>query len=99
MQLNDQRATISSVSNGTYAPNLYVEGQDSGTFTIMGGAGGISGMVGAFRVEGKHMTTRTAPGAFCFSGVAYLRFPRFANRQRVVRPDFRVQNGNLARLV
>ncbi len=27
-------------------------------------AGGISGMVGAFRVEGsKHMTTRTAPGA------------------------------------
>ena len=62
--LTDQRATIASVSNGTYAPNLYVAGQDSGTFTIMGGAGGISGMVGAFRVEGsEHMTTRTAPGA------------------------------------
>ena len=30
---------------------------------IMGGSG-ISGMVGAFRIEGrKHMTTRTAPGA------------------------------------
>ena len=64
MPLTGQRATITSLPNGTYAPNLYVEGKDSGTFTIMGGAGGISGMVGAFRVEGsKHMTTRTAPGA------------------------------------
>ncbi len=61
--LTGQRATITSLPNGTYAPNLYVTGQDSGTFSIMGGAGGISGTVGAFRVEGEHMTTRTAPGA------------------------------------
>ncbi len=64
MPLTGQRATIVTVPNGTYAPQLYVTGNDSGTFMIMGGAGGISGMVGAFRVEGsKHMTTRTAPGA------------------------------------
>jgi uncharacterized protein (DUF2141 family) len=62
MPLTGQRATITSVPNGTYAPNLYVTGQDSGTFMIMGGS--ISGMVGAFRLDGsKHMTTRTAPGA------------------------------------
>jgi len=61
MPLTSQQATIATVPNGTYAPNLYVTGKDSGTFMIMGG--GISGMVGAFRVEGKHMTTRTAPGA------------------------------------
>jgi len=62
MPLTGQQATITTVSNGTFAPNLYVTGKDSGTFMIMGG--GISGMVGAFRVEGrKHMTTRTAPGA------------------------------------
>ena len=62
MPLTGQRATIASVPNGTYAPNLYVTGQDSGTFMIMGGS--ISGMVGAFRLDGsKHMTTRTAPGA------------------------------------
>lgn len=61
MPLTSQQATITTVPNGTYAPNLYVTGKDSGTFMIMGG--GISGMVGAFRVEGKHMTTRTAPGA------------------------------------
>ena len=62
MPLTGQQATITTVPNGTYAPNLYVAGKDSGTFMIMGGS--ISGMVGAFRVEGrKHMTTRTAPGA------------------------------------
>jgi uncharacterized protein (DUF2141 family) len=61
MPLTGQQATIATMPNGTYAPNLYVEGKDSGTFMIMGG--GISGMVGAFRVEGRHMTTRTAPGA------------------------------------
>src|SRR5271156_2520635 len=62
MPLTGQRATITSVPNGTYAPGLYVTGQESGTFMIMGGS--ISGMVGAFRIEGsKHMTTRTAPGA------------------------------------
>jgi len=62
MPLTGQRATITSVPNGTYAPGLYVTGQDSGTFMIMGGS--ISGMVGAFRFDGsKHMTTRTAPGA------------------------------------
>jgi len=64
MPLTGQKATITSLPNGTYAPQLYVEGKDSGTFMIMGGGGGIGGMVGAFRVEGsKHMTTRTAPGA------------------------------------
>jgi uncharacterized protein (DUF2141 family) len=63
MPLTGQQATITTVPNGTYAPNLYVTGKDSGTFMIMGGSG-ISGMVGAFRIEGgKHMTTRTAPGA------------------------------------
>jgi uncharacterized protein (DUF2141 family) len=62
MPLTGQRATITTVPNGTYAPNLYTTGKDSGTFMIMGG--NVSGMVGAFRVEGsKHMTTRTAPGA------------------------------------
>jgi uncharacterized protein (DUF2141 family) len=61
MPLTSQQGTITTVPNGTYAPNLYVTGKDSGTFMIMGG--GISGIVGAFRVEGKHMTTRTAPGA------------------------------------
>ena len=62
MPLTGQQATITTVPNATFAPNLYVTGKDSGTFMIMGG--GISGMVGAFRVEGsKHMTTRTAPGA------------------------------------
>jgi uncharacterized protein (DUF2141 family) len=62
MPLTGQRATIATAPNGIYAPNLYVTGKDSGTFMIMGGS--ISGMVGAFRVEGsRHMTTRTAPGA------------------------------------
>ena len=62
LPLTGQQATITTVPNGTYAPNLYVGGKDSGTFMIMGGS--ISGMVGAFRVEGsKHMETRTAPGA------------------------------------
>jgi uncharacterized protein (DUF2141 family) len=62
MPLTSQQASIATLPNGTYAPNLYVAGQDSGTFMIMGGS--ISGMVGAFRIEGsKHMTTRTAPGA------------------------------------
>jgi uncharacterized protein (DUF2141 family) len=62
MPLTGQRATITTVPNGAYAPNLYVTGKDSGTFMIMGGS--ISGMVGAFRIEGsKHMTTRTAPSA------------------------------------
>ncbi len=61
MPLTSQQATITTVPNATYAPNLYVDGKDSGTFMITGG--GISGMVGAFRVEGEHMTTRTAPGA------------------------------------
>ena len=62
MPLTGQQATITSVPNGTFAPNLYVTGKDSGTFMIMGGS--ISGMVGAFRLEGsKHMMTRTAPGA------------------------------------
>jgi uncharacterized protein (DUF2141 family) len=62
MPLTGQQATITSVPNGTLAPNLYVTGQDSGTFMIMGGS--ISGTVGAFRLDGsKHMTTRTAPGA------------------------------------
>ena len=62
MPLTGQQATITTVPNGAYAPNLYVTGKDSGTFMIMGGS--ISGMVGAFRIEGsKHMTTRTAPGA------------------------------------
>jgi len=62
MPLTGQQAAITSVPNGTLAPNLYVTGTDSGTFMIMGG--GISGMVGAFRLDGsKHMTTRTAPGA------------------------------------
>jgi uncharacterized protein (DUF2141 family) len=62
MPLTGQQATITSVPNGTLAPNLYLTGKDSGTFMIM--VGGISGMVGAFRLDGsKHMTTRTAPGA------------------------------------
>jgi len=62
MPLTGQQATIATVPNGTYAPNLYATGKDSGTFMIVGGS--ISGMVGAFRIEGsKHMTTRTAPGA------------------------------------
>jgi hypothetical protein len=59
--LTGQQGTITTAPNATYAPNLYVDGKDSGTFMIM--AGGISGMVGAFRVEGDNMTTRTAPGA------------------------------------
>ena len=63
MPLTGQQATITTVPNGAYAPNLYVTGKDSGTFMIMGGSG-ITGMVGAFRVEGsKHLKTRTAPGA------------------------------------
>jgi len=61
MPLTGQRATITTIPNGTYAANLYVTGKDSGTFMITGGS--ISGMVGAYRIEGKHMTTRTAPGA------------------------------------
>jgi hypothetical protein len=62
MPLTGQQATITTVPNGAYAPNLYVTGKDSGTFMIMGGS--TLGMVGAFRIEGsKHMTTRTAPGA------------------------------------
>jgi uncharacterized protein (DUF2141 family) len=62
MPLTGQRGTITSVPNGAYAPNLYETGKDSGTFMITGGS--ISGMVGAFRIEGsKHMTTRTALGA------------------------------------
>src|SRR5271165_887733 len=62
LPLTGQQATITSVPNGTFAPNLYVTGKDSGTFMIMGG--GISGMIGAFRLDGsKHMTTRTAAGA------------------------------------
>ncbi len=63
MPLTGQQATITSVPSGAYAPNLFVDGKDSGTFMIMGGTG-ISGMVGAFRLEGsKHVDTRTAPGA------------------------------------
>jgi uncharacterized protein (DUF2141 family) len=63
MPLTSQQATITTSPDGTYAPNLFVTGKDSGTFMIMGGAG-ITGMVGAFRVEGdRHMETRTAPGA------------------------------------
>jgi hypothetical protein len=61
MPLTGQRANITTASNATFAPNLFVDGKDSGTFMITGG--GISGMVGAFRVEGDNMTTRTAPGA------------------------------------
>lgn len=62
MPITGQRATIATIPNGTFAPNLYLTGKDSGTFMISGGS--ISGMVGAFRLEGsKHMTTRTAPGA------------------------------------
>jgi hypothetical protein len=62
MPLTGQQATITTAPNGAYAPNLYATGKDSGTFMIMGGS--ISGMVGAFRIEGsKHMTSRTAPGA------------------------------------
>lgn len=62
MPLTSQQATITTAPNGTYAPYLYATGKDSGTFMIMGGS--ISGMVGAFRIEGsRHMTTRTAPGA------------------------------------
>jgi uncharacterized protein (DUF2141 family) len=63
MPLTGQQATVTTVPNGAYAPNLYLTGKDSGTFVIMGGSG-ITGMVGAFRVEGsKHLETRTAPGA------------------------------------
>jgi uncharacterized protein (DUF2141 family) len=63
MPLTGQQATITTLPNGAYAPNLYVTGKDTGTFMIMGGTG-ITGMVGAFRVEGsKHLETRTAPGA------------------------------------
>jgi uncharacterized protein (DUF2141 family) len=63
MPLTGQQATITTVPNGAYAPNLFVTGKDSGTFMIMGGTG-ISGMVGAFRIEGsKHLETRIAPGA------------------------------------
>ena len=63
MPLTGQQATLATVTNGSFAPNLYVTGKDSGTFMIMGGSG-ITGMVGAFRVEGsKHLETRTAPGA------------------------------------
>jgi len=61
MPLTGQQATITTSPDATYAPNLYVAGKDSGTFMIMGG--GISGMAGAFRVGGEHMTTRTAPDA------------------------------------
>jgi uncharacterized protein (DUF2141 family) len=62
MPLTSQQGTITTAPNGTYAQNLYAAGKDSGTFMIMGGS--ISGMVGAFRIEGsRHMTTRTAPGA------------------------------------
>ncbi len=61
--LTGQRANITTTPDGTYAPNLYVNGKDSGTFMIIGGSG-ITGMVGAFRIEGsKHLETRTAPGA------------------------------------
>jgi hypothetical protein len=63
MPLTSQTATIASTADATYAPNLFLAGKDSGTFMITGGSGGISGMVGAFRVEGDHMTTRTAPAA------------------------------------
>ena len=63
MPLTSQTATIASTADATYAPNLYFAGKDSGTFMITGGSGGISGMVGAFRVEGDHMTTRTALAA------------------------------------
>jgi hypothetical protein len=34
----DGSATITTVPNGTFAPNLYVTGKDSGTFMIMGAA-------------------------------------------------------------
>lgn len=64
MPLTGQKATITTVPNGAFAPNLYVDGKDTGTFMIMGGTG-INGMVGAFRVEGSdQMETRTAPGAY-----------------------------------
>ncbi len=63
MPLTSQQATITTVPNGAYAPNLFVTGKDTGTFMIVGGAG-ITGMVGAFRIEGdKHLETRIAPGA------------------------------------
>jgi uncharacterized protein (DUF2141 family) len=63
MPLTSQQATITTVPNGAYAPNLFVAGKDTGTFMIVGGIG-ITGMVGAFRVEGvKHLETRIAPGA------------------------------------
>src|SRR5579871_1540592 len=56
MPLTGQQATITTSPDGTFAPNAFVAGKDSGTFMIMGGS--IGGMVGAFRVEGgKHMTT------------------------------------------
>ncbi len=63
MPLTGQQATVTTVPNGAYAPNLFVTGKDSGTFMIVGGVG-IAGMVGAFRIEGdKHLETRIAPGA------------------------------------
>lgn len=63
MPLASQQGTIATVPTGAYAPNLFVTGKDTGTFMIVGGAG-ITGMVGAFRVEGdKHLETRIAPGA------------------------------------
>ena len=62
MPLTGQQATITSRSKRHLCAESLRNGKDSGTFMIMGGS--ISGMVGAFRVEGsKHMTTRTAPGA------------------------------------
>ena len=64
MPLTSQKATITTVPNGAFAPNLYVADKDTGTFMITGGTG-INGMTGAFRVEGNtHLETRTAPGAY-----------------------------------
>jgi len=63
MPMTGQQATIMIAPNGTFAPNLFVTGKDSGTFTIVGG-GSMSGIFGAFRLDGsRHMTTRVAPGA------------------------------------
>lgn len=62
LPLTNQQATIASQPNGTFAPNLYVAGKDSGTFVLTGG--GVSGMTGAFRIESSNLLrTRTAPGA------------------------------------
>ncbi len=61
MPLTSQTGTITTSPDATFSPSLYVPGKDSGTFMITGG--GISGMAGAFRIAGEHMTTRTAPGA------------------------------------